>query len=231
MVIKNSTPWQTEDLRKLFRRCVREVEKVEKPNTPFHKRNKNFQLDILNTTIRLRGMATIEGYWIMIKIPVSWSYKTEMPSDPDAIDENGKYRYNSITSNMSWICLENKKDIINYPYYWKIIGQKEEIDLEYRKDLARIMIHEYYHSLGVESIDARNYRADFTRTWNVDWVSNYPIRKKEIAKKELVDIKLRRYQRAIQNLRKAETRFRRAKTLHNKWLTKVKRYQKVYNFN
>lgn len=180
MTIKNSTKWSTEDLRKLFRRCVKEVDKVEKPDFPFHKRNKHFELDILNTRYgSVRGRATIEGYWIMIKIPTRW----------------------------------------------------EELSFEKRKRLAKVIIHEYYHTLGFKKQDQKNYKHDWTRKWDVDWVKDYPVREKEIIKKPKTDIKLARYQRAIKNFRQAETRLKRAKTLYNKWRTKIKYYQKTYNFN
>ena len=70
MVIKNSTKWSTSDIRKLFRRCIREVEKIEKPNHPFKGRNKYFTLEIQNRSfgVGFNGRATISGYWILIKI-------------------------------------------------------------------------------------------------------------------------------------------------------------------
>ena len=186
MVIKNSTPWSTEDLRKLFRRCIREIEKIEKPNRPFHKINKYYHWDILNGNNRwgFWGRASLGGYWMMVKIGTRQS-----PNE-------------------------------NYG---------DEMPIENKKQLARTIIHEYYHNLGTKSQDRMNYRNDFTKNWNVDWVSDYPIRKKSIAIKEKVDIKFQRYQRAIVNLRRAEIRLKRAKTLYKKWLKKVKYYGKIYN--
>lgn len=188
MVIKNSTPWRTEDLRKLFRRCVREVEKVEKPNYPFHRRNKNFKLDILNSG-HFAGRATRGGYWMMIKIPrdVEWE------------NEN---RY--------------------YVDFWGKTSCKTV--------LARMIIHEYYHTLGYANWDRKNYEGDQSKNWNVDWIKDYPIRKKEVVKKELIDHQLIRYQTAIKNLRKAETRMKRAKTLYKKWLNKTKYYETKCGF-
>jgi hypothetical protein len=188
MVIKNSTPWRTEDLRKLFRRCIREVERVEQPSKSFHQINKYYRWDILNGNHRwgFWGRASLNGYWMMIKIGTRQS-------------SNEEYG--------------------------------DEMPLENKKQLARTIIHEYYHNLGFKNQDRNNYRSDFTKEWNVDWVSEYPIRKKEIAKQESVDIKFQRYQRAIENLRRAETRLKRAKTLYKKWLNKVKYYSKTYNKN
>ena len=72
MVIKNSTHWDTSDLRLFFRRCIKEVEKVEQPDYKFHVWNKEYQLDILNGDC-FRGRAVTPrhglGLWMMIKIP------------------------------------------------------------------------------------------------------------------------------------------------------------------
>lgn len=184
MVIKNSTPWSTEDLRKLFRRCVKEVEKVEKPKYPFHKKNKSYQWNILNSTyslIRGRALSSYPANWMSIKLPSNW--------------------------------------------------EGECVSLENRVALARVIIHEYYHNLGFVYQDYNNYKHDFTKEWNVDWVKDYPISRKQVVQKAVVDIPLKRYQRAILNLGTAETRLKRAKTLERKWALKVKRYEKVYNFN
>jgi hypothetical protein len=170
----------------LFRRCIREVERVERPNYPFHKRNKNFRLDILNGDC-FRGRASVGGYLMLLKIPrnVNW----------DELKDN------------TWFNSKTAKE-----------------------SLAKLIIHEYYHTLGYSNWDKNHYKGDNSKQWNVDWVKDYLIREKEVVKKEQVDIKLVRYQQSIVNLRRAETRFKRAKTLYKKWFGKVKRYEVVYNF-
>ena len=187
MIIKNSTPWRTEDLRKIFNRCVQDVDRVEKPNNQLRKR-KEFSLDILNSD-RFCGKASRWRQWIMVKIPRGMDWN------------------NPITKNVD---------------FWKENNPK--------RVFAHIIIHEYYHILGYKYQDKMNYKFDTTKQWDVSWVDEYLIREKEVVKKEVVDIKLLRYQRAIQNLCKAETRFKRAKTLYGKWTAKVKRYEVVYNF-
>src|SRR3990167_8949157 len=84
MVIKNSTPWSTSDLRSLFRKSVREVDLVEKPRLPFHRRNKRYHWDILNNnrSIGPNGRARLSGDWMMIKIPILWSLETALPIKP-----------------------------------------------------------------------------------------------------------------------------------------------------
>lgn len=186
MEIKNSTKWSTDDLRKLFRRCVKEVDKVEKPSFPFHKRNKHFQLDILNSNRSgFSGRAILNGYRIMVKIPMSVS----------------------------------------------LVKDENQIHITDREKLAKVMIHEYYHTIGCMGQDKNNYKNDWTKRWDTDFVKDYPIREKVIVKKPKADIRLVRYQRAIKNLRRAETRLKRAKTIHCKWKNKVKYYQKICNFN
>lgn len=244
MVIKNSTPWSTDDLRKLYRRCSKEVDKVERPNTPFHKRNKHYNLDILNSNTGLRGRASLAGYWAMIKIPATWFYKTELPTKPDDVDkENGYNVYYHITQkhrdyvtdkfvrrSVRIPISKNQVEALNsYPENWAVIGEIDELTLKQKTDLARLMIHEYYHNLGTRQQDRRGYKCDWTKKWNVDWVKDYPIRKKQIPVKEKVDIKLQRYQRAIENLRHAETKMKRAKTSVKKWSSKVKYYLVVCN--
>lgn len=226
MVIKNSTKWDTNDLRMFWRRCCREVDAIETPRLPFHKRNKNFQLNVLNSHC-FRGLATVDGYWVMIKIPKSSSYKIEMPTEPTKIDERGRYCFEAIDSKMSWVCLKDKSEIIKYPHYWKVVGQKDEMDRKDKVELARLMIHEYYHTIGYTSYDRNNYKHDLTKSWEVDWVDKYLIRIKQVAVKDLPDIKLVRYQRAIVNLRRAEIRLKRAKTIYRKWLEKTRRYEKI----
>lgn len=165
MVINNSTKWSTDDIRKLFRRCVKEVDKIEKPDYPFHKRNKHFQLDVRNSSYSsVRGRATLNGYWVSIKIPISFGSEV---TDTE----------------------------------WQI---NRDFNIDELTKLARVIIHEYFHTIGCKSIDYRNYKGDFTENWNVDWVKDYPIKKKEIIVKEKQDIKECRYEIAIRNFEKAK---------------------------
>ena len=187
MKIKNSTPWNDNDLRKFFRKCVQEVEKVEKPSYKFKDRHSSFILEIMNTDWNIRGRATVNGYWIMVKIPKMW---IEMP---------------------------------------KIKAEKQMREKQ-KEDLAKLMIHEYYHTIGHKSQDRGNYKYDFTKNWNVSWVRDYLIREKVKVIKTKTDIKQKRYQQALQNLTKAKTRKKRADTLYKKWRDKVAYYERVYNF-
>jgi hypothetical protein len=231
MVIKNSTPWSTSDIKAVFRRCVKEVEKVRRPKLPFHRKNKHFKLDILNGT-HWSGRATVNGYWIMARIPREWSIKREMPSKPNEIDLENKYNVYWVdgknSSSAMRIPFGQEEDIKNYPSYWPIVGNENEISYDNKVQFARILIHEYFHSIGYgyEDIDHHNYAHDFTNKWNVDWIKEYPIRIKEKQKGKTTDEKFQlKYDRAVVNFRRSETRLKRAKTIFNKWQRKVSYYE------
>ena len=191
MIIKNSTKWDDNDLRNLFKKCIKEVEKVERPEYKFKNRHKHFKLAVINTSYScLRGRATIDGYWIMVKIPI----------------------------NFGSAIIHNK---------WEIV---RDLNIKEKIQIARTMIHEYYHTLGYKNYDRHNYKYDSTKNWNVNWVENYPIKEKIEIIKPKQDITKKRYLRAIKNLEKAKTRKKRADTIYNKWKKKAAYYEKVYNF-
>lgn len=180
MLVKNSTVWDTADLRKLFFKCVREVEKIETPNLKFTNRKNRFKLEIMNTQGGCRGRATVNGYWIMIKIDRRWTIQNEL----------------------------------------------EECQ---RIELAKLIIHEYYHTIGYRYHDQRHYMRDFTAKWVVDWIKGYPIKQKILTSKAKPNLKEKRYQQALANLARAVSKKKRAETLYKKWLAKVKYYEKFNN--
>ena len=203
MKLNNSTPWNSNDLRKLFRKCVQEVEKVEKPSYKFKDRHRQFTLEFKNTTWGERGRATLNGYWIMIKIPKRW-HNPEI-----TIDRH--------------INPKRHKEL-------KLEGDsKTELKTKEIESLACLIIHEYYHTLGFSNQDKHNYKKDFTKSWDVSWVKDYSIKKKIRKIKTKIDVKEKRYNQALVNLKKAKTRKRRSDTLYKKWLNKVAYYKRVYN--
>jgi hypothetical protein len=173
----NSTKFDTNDLRKIFFRCVKEVEKVEKPNKKYYRSN-YYNLYFKNHSRHadwVGGRGSLSGSMMSILIPTSW--------------------------------------------------QNEDMSVEKRVKVARTIIHEYYHNLGYMNFDRHGYKYDTTKTWNVDWVKDYPVGLKTEKPKAKVDIQEIRYNRAKANLEKARTRFKRSKTLMNKWVKKVKYYE------
>ena len=119
---------------------------------------------------------------------------------------------------------------IGYGQMSIFISKVDFNDIEIRKRLAKVFMHEYYHNLGVKSIDYRNYKSDFTRYADYTWVKDFNIRETEIKPEEKVDIKANRYELALKNLKSATTRLKRAKTLFNKWSSKIKYYEQAYQF-
>ncbi len=98
---------------------------------------------------------------------------------------------------------------------------------EGKQTLARIFIHEFYHILGYSYWDKNNYKHDTSANWNVDWVKEYTLEEKPMSVIKVIDIQSVRYEKAKTNADRAQTRFKRAKTLLQKWLRKVKYYEFV----
>lgn len=180
MIIKNSTVWDTANLRKLFYKCVREVEKIESPEYKFTNRKRRFILEIMNTEGGSRGRATVNGHWIMIKIPKAWRTETEISED-------------------------------------------------HKAELVRLIVHEYYHTIGYRYHDRCNYKRDFTKNWESSWSKDYPIKQKETKKEVKQDLRQKRYKQAIVNLKQATTRKKRSETLYKKWRDKVAYYERQFS--
>lgn len=101
-----------------------------------------------------------------------------------------------------WICLYMTRDTQN-------LGQ-----------LLGTIEHELYHNLGTDHRDMSNGHlvVDWDE-YNKKLIFEHP----EKLKPKIDKVKLRE-ERARANLRKAETRLKRAKTIYAKWLNKVKYY-------
>lgn len=97
------------------------------------------------------------------------------------------------------------------------------------KTLAKVFIHEMGHNLGLrhkEMVSQWNIVLEsFPREWKDKHL--YPIIKE---KKKLTtnELQRERYQHAQKMLTKAQTRFKRAKTIERKWKEKVKYYESVF---
>ncbi len=184
MQIKNSTKFDDADLRRLFRRCITEVELVEQPRYRFYRIHNHYTLEVKNSSYygisgrAVNGKGGL-GLWMMIKIPTKW--------------------------------------------------QEEGMNLEKKKMLARLIIHEYYHNLGFSYWDRNGYKCDSSKKWNVDWVEGYSIGYRvEKPKITTGERQQERYMKARENLKRAETRLKRAKTLFGKWQDRVKYYEVVF---
>jgi len=96
------------------------------------------------------------------------------------------------------------------------------------QDVARIFIHELGHCLGINR--HRNYHT--IEHLYSDWIkenisdTNYHLVMIDKPKRRKPDAEAR-LQNALKNLRTAQTRIKRAKTLLNKWVRRVKYYEKM----
>lgn len=132
---------------------------------------------------------------------------------------NGHYGGRAVLGGY-WMELHLRKE-------WEV---NDELSVEHKTRLARVMIHEYYHTMGFMEFDRRNYSGDLSKTWPVEWVSDLPVRKTKSVQGPKQDVKMVRFQQALARFATAETRLKRAQTIFRKWKGKVERYQKVYNF-
>lgn len=181
MKIENSTKWETADLRKLFRRCVSEVDKIEKPSWRFKNRCERFTLKFENRSTnwrknRIGGRAIVNGFWILITIGTDIDFK----------------------------------------------------DIEKKKRLAQLIIHEYYHTLGYKSQDRKNYKHDWTEKFEIGFVADYEIRKAQPKPKKTRNLQSERYQKALTYVRSYETKLKRTKTLLKKWKRKQRYYERTF---
>ena len=74
MRISNTTKFKTSDLKKLFYRCVNEVNKIEKPDKKQYKSN-YYKLQFKSRHLRVEsvgGRARLSGYYMSILIPDHW---------------------------------------------------------------------------------------------------------------------------------------------------------------
>jgi predicted SprT family Zn-dependent metalloprotease len=111
--------------------------------------------------------------------------------------------------------------------------QDNFLGTEYEEEFRKVLRHEFAHL--VEVGHGKEFKIALERLGGIRYTSiNLPpmsvqyapaIRKK--VEKPKVDIKTIRYQRAVKNLKKAQRRFKIAKTVLKRWENKVKYYSKM----
>ena len=101
---------------------------------------------------------------------------------------------------------------------------KFEFDLS--QQLAGTFMHEVGHCIGIHHTRGRNTIENLYADWIRNTFSNesFPLSMK-ISKKPSMNIVDMRYGHVLANLERARTRFKRAKTLLDKWTRKVKYYE------
>ena len=178
MQITNTTKWNTNDLRKLFGRCVQEVRKVE-------------------------GRGENKGIIVKVRNCNSWGGKG--------------------TGGRAFLGYYKMSISIGT----KTCDGEKEMSLKDRIRLAQVFTHEYYHNLGYKSQDFRNYRNDWTKKMDYDWVKNYQIGlepEKEIVKK---DIQMERYMKVMAKVGFYQTRLKRNQNLLKKYRVKQRYYERT----
>jgi len=171
MKIKNTTKWRTDDLRKLFSRCIKEVQKIERQG-----RNVGIEVNVKNSSYKgMNGRAYVGFYRMSLMIG----------------------------------------------------GQVDLRDIERKKELARLFIHEYYHNLGFRKQDRCNYKYDWSKRFDVAFVNKYQIREAELEVKPQRDLQMERYQKTLQYVKAYETKMKRTKNILKKWKQKQGYYEKV----
>lgn len=107
-----------------------------------------------------------------------------------------------------------------------------KVDYDFAQKLADTYIHEVGHNLGIKKHSKGGDTMEHLyQDWIFENISNekFPIAKvQKIVPK--VDIKQKRYHSALTNFAKAQTKFRRVKTLLDKWQRKIKYYETGFAF-
>lgn len=99
--------------------------------------------------------------------------------------------------------------------------------------VAATFLHEIGHNLGVHHVQPENanWRCATIEHKYEDWINSltdaaYPLAAPPVVKVK-PDVRVLRYERAVLNLKAAETRLKRAKTIHQKWQQKIRYYERT----
>lgn len=113
-----------------------------------------------------------------------------------------------------------------YPQEHERVGHKTG---ELVHCIAATFIHELGHNLGVRKhVKGNHYWAAYTIEHQYeDFIYGIAPISLIAPPKEKPDVRIRRYERAVENLAAAETRLRRAKTLYQKWSAKKTYYERT----
>jgi len=95
------------------------------------------------------------------------------------------------------------------------------------ENICYVFLHELQHTRGYHH---GQFSGVVLRDMAKVIAPGYVLTEKINIKKEKPDVQQIRYNRAVTNFGKAETRLKRAKTIYKKWAQKVKYYEKVFAF-
>jgi hypothetical protein len=109
-----------------------------------------------------------------------------------------------------------------------MIGKNVDFaDRKWKRRLAKVFIHEYYHNLGYRSQDWNNYKRDWTENFNYDFIEEYQIREKKVEPKPVKDLQMERYQKVLKYVKMHTSKLEREKNLVKSWKKKQKYYERV----
>ncbi len=99
--------------------------------------------------------------------------------------------------------------------------------------VAATFLHEIGHNLGVHHVKPENanwHCATIEHKYDA-WIDSltdeaYPLNAPPVVKVK-PDARMVRYERAVLNFKQAETRLKRAKTIHKKWQQKIRYYERT----
>jgi hypothetical protein len=204
MRIVNYTDYSTEQLRKVFSMCLAEVNKTDRLPSK----------DLIIEVKWQRGQP-IEGRGIAGRAYIGKVFSR---------------RYKVKGTNFYGFMVKMLLPKTPWKKETKLWGMEEGYDFSQR--IAEVFIHELGHCLGIRGHNSKRNGATFEDCfgpwiWNNIGNEKTPICIEERARRVVVDIRYKRYQQAIENLKRAETRLKRAQTLKHKWEHTVKYYEKT----
>jgi len=203
MRVVNTTTYNTKQLRRLFSLCLAEVNKTDRLPS------KELLVEVKWTRgepIDGRGIA---GRAYIGKV-FSRRYKTKGASFYG-------YMVKMLLPKKPWS--ESTKHLCADEGY------------DFSQRVAEVFIHELGHCLGIKVHHWKRNGATFEDCfgpwiWNNTSNEKTPVCIEEQAQRVRVDIRYKRYQQALENLKRAETRLKRARTIKTKWEHKVAYYER-----
>lgn len=211
MRIDNFTRWDTAGLRKIFGACLKELRRREgKSIQP----SKSWRIDVVDhRTNWVGGFAYYHSTTLTMKLPI-----------PDG-ERFRRIRGNKIKR---WPPKKSERLIL-------------KPNVKFSQEVADVFFHELGHCMGVRHSQAQ--RVDWETGHDVcrgatierqfkAWIQeaiteDFILQEEGKAPAPKRDFQAERHVRAVANLKKAETRHKRATTLLKKWRTKVRYYEKI----
>lgn len=198
MKILNKTQWDTNSLKKLFSRALREDEKIQ------GKLKQRKHLIATITTGRYSGYAFYNGNRMRICIP---NGKPKLPSWWNTKKKRGE--------NLS-------ED--DQRFYQQQIRHAQLLLKDMPQKLSRLFLHELDHIRGYHHREMPKS----LKAYDVEWAKGYQIIPKQVkAPKQKEDIQLKRYNHVLEIIETKQSILKRTQKQMRKWMTKKRYYERV----